>query len=116
MFTVDDSSMHLAATPAATAHLSALAGAQGDVTVVLTDSGAAVLSMGERPQAGSVMLGHLDEAGDITCVADNASGHNWWRTRAHIDLSEDQSMTYDVSSLTEAELFAVLAAGPLPRV
>ncbi len=115
MFTVDDSSLHVTATPAAAAHLQALAAARGNVTVVLSDAGAAVLKSGEQPRAGAVLLGHLDDAGDITCVADNAGAHDWWRSRAQLDLSDDLDMTYDLSTLSEAELFAVLAAGPLPR-
>lgn len=115
MFTVDQSPLHVAATPEAAAHLAALAAARGDLTVVLTDRGAAVLKAGEQPRAGSLMLGHLDDAGEITCVADDATAHAWWRNRAQIDLSDDMDMTYDLTSLNEAELFAVLAAGPLPR-
>jgi len=115
MFTVDESPTHIVATPAAQAHLDALAADRGDVTVLLTEHGAAVLKAGQQPPAGTVYLGHLDEAGDITCVADDQIVRAWWRTRAHLDLSDGLDMTYDVSNLSEKELFEALASGPLPR-
>ncbi len=115
MFTVDDSSIHVTATPAATAHLNALAAARGNVTVMLSDHGAAVLKSGEQPRAGSVLLGHLDDAGVISFVGEDTAAKDWWRSRAQIDLSDNLDMTYDLSELSEAELFAVLAAGPLLR-
>ena len=115
MFTVDESPAHVVATPAAQAHLSALAQARGDITVLLTEHGAAVLKAGQQPPAGTVHLGRLDDAGNITCVADDTITRDWWRTRAHLDLSEGFEMTYDLSNLNERELFEVLAAGPLPR-
>lgn len=115
MFTVDQSPIHVAASPAAAAHLRALAASRGTVTVVLSDQGATILKSGEQPRAGSVLLGHLDDAGEITCVADDAAAREWWRTRAHLDLSESLDMTYDLSALDEDELFAALAAGPLAR-
>lgn len=115
MFTVDETPTHVVATPAAQAHLRTLAEARGDITVLLTEQGAAVLKAGQQPPSGAVYLGQLDEAGDITCVADDSVTRAWWRTRAHLDLSEGFEMTYDLSNLNERELFEVLAAGPLPR-
>jgi len=127
MFTVDDESPnHVVATPAVQAHLNALAASRGDITVLLSEHGAAVLKAGQQPPAGTVYLGHLDDAGDITCVADDHVAKAWWRTRAHLDLSDafrerrdgagrEFEMTYDLSNLSESELFAALAAGPLPR-
>ena len=115
MFTVDETPAHVVATPAAQAHLRTLAEARGDITVLLTQKGAAVLKAGQQPPAGTVHLGQLDDAGTITCVADDSATRDWWRTRAHLDLSEDFEMTYDLSSLNEGELFEVLAAGPLRR-
>ena len=115
MFTVDEYPAHVVATPAAQAHLDALAASRGDVTVMLTEHGAAVLKAGQQPPGGSVYLGHLDEAGDITCVADDRIAREWWRTRARLDLGDGFEMTYDLSNLSESELFAALASGPLPR-
>lgn len=115
MFTLDETPAHVVATPAAQEHLRTLAEARGDITVLLTEHGAAVLKAGQQPPAGTVHLGHLDEAGSITCVADDSVARDWWRTRAHLDLSEAFEMTYDLSNLNEHELFEVLAAGPMPR-
>lgn len=115
MFTSDESPSHIDASPAAQAHLAALATSQGDITVHLTDSGAAVLKAGQQPPAGTVYLGYLDEAGVITCVADDGAAHVWWRTRAHLDLTDGADMSYALSSLSEPELFAALAAGPMRR-
>ncbi len=120
MFTTDESPSHVDASPTAQAHLVALAAARGDITVMLTEHGAAVLRAGQQPPAGSILLGSLDEAGDISCVADESAAHTWWRTRAHLDLSGPEvsdsiEMSYDVAQLSEAELFAALAAGPLRR-
>ncbi len=120
MFTTDESPSHVDATPTAKAHLEALAAARGDVTVMLTDHGAAVLKAGQQPPAGSIFLGSLDDAGEISCIADDAVAHTWWRTRARLDMSgpdvsDPIEMVYDVSQLSEAELFAALAAGPLRR-
>ena len=115
MFTIDESPIHIDASPAARAHLAALAASAGNVTVLLTHHGAPILKAGEQPPSGSVRLGDLDDAGRITCVADDTPAHAWWRTRARLDLSEDLDMTYDLTALNEDELFATLAAGPMPR-
>jgi hypothetical protein len=115
MFTTDESPTHVVATPAAQAHLAELASARGDITVLLTDQGAAVINTGQQPPAGSVHLGRLGHAGTIACVADDSIARDWWRTRAHLDLTDDFEMTYDLSNLNDAEIFAVLASGPLPR-
>lgn len=115
MFTTDESPTHVVATPAAQAHLAQLASARGDITVLLTEEGAAVLKAGQQPPAGSVHLGRLDDAGAISCVADDSITRDWWRTRAHLDLTDDFEMTYDLSHLNDQEIFEVLASGPLPR-
>ncbi|MCU0263406.1 MAG: hypothetical protein MUF09_06995 [Candidatus Nanopelagicales bacterium] len=115
MYTVDESPAHVVATPAAEAHLRTLADARGDVTVLLTEQGAAILKAGQQPPAGTIHLGRLGAAGEITCVADDSVTRAWWRTRAHLDLSDGFEMTYDLSNLSERELFEVLAAGPMPR-
>jgi hypothetical protein len=115
MFTSDESPSHIDASPAAQAHLAALATSSGGVTVHLTDRGAAILKAGQQPPAGTVYLGYLDEAGSITCVADDTPAHGWWRTRAHLDLTADSDMSYALTSLSEPELFAALAAGPMRR-
>ena len=62
MFTVDETPAHVVATPAAQAHLRTLAEARGDITVLLTEQGAAVLKAGQQPPAGTVYLGQLDDA------------------------------------------------------
>ncbi len=57
MFTVDETPAHVVATPAAQAHLRTLAEARGDITVLLTEQGAAVLKAGQQPPAGTVLPG-----------------------------------------------------------
>ena len=115
MFTNDESPAHVVATPAAQAHLAGLAAAGGDVTIMLTDHGAEVLPAGGLPPHGSVHLGHLDDACTITALAYDQLGTSWWSSRAQLDLDPDSRMTYGLAPLSEAELFAALAAGPLPH-
>jgi hypothetical protein len=116
MFDVD-SPARVTVTPAATAHLTALAQRRGDLTVWLTDDRVRVLP-GQRPPAGSVHLGRLDEHVEI--AADATAPTAWWRNRAELDLTgltadDDARMTYALTALDEAELYAAVASGPLPR-
>jgi hypothetical protein len=113
MFDIDDSPARVVASPAATAHLTALAQRRGDVTVWLSEAGVRVLP-GARPPAGSVRLGRLDDR--VAIAADASAGTAWWRSRAHLDVAGGaEGMTYALTSLSEAELYAAVASGPLPR-
>jgi hypothetical protein len=116
MFDIDDSPSRVVATPAAAAHLTALAQRRGNVTVWLSDTGVRVLP-GARPPAGSVRLGRLDER--VAIAADGSAGTAWWRNRAHLDVAPEpggsDAMTYALTSLSEDEVYAAVASGPLPR-
>jgi hypothetical protein len=120
MFDVDESPTRVVATPAATAHLTALAERQGDVTVWLSESGVRVLP-GARPPAGSVHLGRLE--GRVAIAADASARTAWWRNRAHLDVAGTHGavadapagMTYALTALNEDELYAAVAGGPLLR-
>jgi uncharacterized protein (DUF779 family) len=119
MFDVDESPARVVATQAATAHLTALAERQGDVTVWLSEGSVLVLP-DARPPAGSVHLGRLDAR--VAIAADGSERTAWWRNRAHLDVDparhghpEAADMTYALTALSEAELYAAVAGGPLPR-
>jgi hypothetical protein len=116
MFDIDESPARVVATPAATAHLTALAQRRGELTVWLSEGGVRLLP-GSHPPAGSVHLGRLDDR--VAIAADAAAHTPWWRNRAHLDLTGGQGdaagMTYALTSLSEDELYAAVAGGPLPR-
>lgn len=111
MFTADQSPDRVRATPAAAAHLGDLSCRGSDVRVVLTDATAQVVGSHEPLPQQRVFLG---EVAGVTCFADTSSDIEWWRSRATIDLTGD-AVTFELSELTEAEVFAALASGPLPR-
>jgi hypothetical protein len=113
MFIVDQAPDRVTATPAASAHLHALAAQRGQVTVLLTDRGAEVLPEGRALPSGSVRLGRLDDG--VTFAGDTTAQTAWWRNRAEIDL-RDHDVTVAVTPLSEDEVFAALASGPLPRI
>lgn len=113
MFTADQSPDRVHATPAAAAHLGSLAAQGHEVVVLLTDEHAAVVP-GDRDAAGGRLF--LGEVAGISCLADATSETPWWRNRALIDLNGDAgAVTYELTELSEAEVFAALASGPLPR-
>lgn len=113
MFPYYDSPMHVAATPQASAHLSALAADQGGLTVLLTPDGVTLLSPGSGLPNGTVKLGDLDPS--ILVAGSGTARTEWWRTRATLDLTDQQDVSVELSVLSEDELYAALAAGPLPR-
>jgi hypothetical protein len=118
MFTVDESPDRVTATPAAAAHLRALADQRGAVTVLLTDDSARIVADDLGLPHGTVRLGHL--ADTVTVAADGRSRTAWWRNRAEIDLTEatlgdTEAVTFALRPLTEPELYAAVACGPLPR-
>jgi len=115
MFFVDESPARVAATPAARDHLRSLAGRLGRLTVLLTDGRARVLPAGQSAPAGAVRLGDVEEAGAITVAADSTARTPWWRNRAVIDLSDGRDLTFELTELSEQELYAAVASGPLPR-
>ena len=114
MFPFDDSPEHVSVTPEAGAHLSALAADRGGLTVLLTAEGVTLLSPENAIPAGAVKLADL-ESSVVVAGAGNASPE-WWRTRAILDLTDEQDVSVELSALTEAELYAAVAAGPLPRL
>lgn len=120
MFDADDSPARVSATPAAADLLRTLAAARGEVTVLLTDDRVRVLVDGQPVPAGSVRLGRLNDA--VTVAADSTARTAWWRNRADIDLtdpaapSHDSALGFALTALSEAELYAAVACGPLPRI
>lgn len=117
MFTADQSPDRVQATPAAAAHLGSLAAQGHDVVVLLSDERAAVVP--RTAPAGRLFLGEVQ---GVPCMADASSEIPWWRSRAVIDLRGDtgvqhdrRDLSYELTELTEAEVFAALASGPLPR-
>jgi uncharacterized protein (DUF779 family) len=115
MFVVDEAPERVTTTPAASAQLSALAARHGDLMVLLSDGRARVLPAGQSAPSGAVQLGRLDDA--VTVAADGTRT-DWWRNRAVIDLTDSAvgtGFTFDLEALNEAELYAALASGPLPR-
>ena len=115
MFTTDESPERVTATPEAAAHLRALAARSGSVTVMLSDGSARVLPAGGPLPIGSLRLGRL--ADQVAVAADAGARTAWWRNRAEIDLTEGSNgrITFALRPLTEPELYAAVAAGPLPR-
>ncbi len=118
MFTIDESPERVTATPAATAHLRALAERRGAVTVLLTDGLARIMPEGRGLPTGAVRLGAIADA--VTVAADGGSRTAWWRNRAEIDLTDGSTdstgtFTFALRPLTEPELYAAVACGPLPR-
>jgi hypothetical protein len=118
MFTVDESPERVAATPAATAQLRALTEHRGAVTMLLTDGLAKIMPEGGGLPPGAVKLGAIADA--VTVAADGRARTAWWRNRVEIDLTDDTPVsgggfTFALQPLTEPELYAAVASGPLPR-
>lgn len=114
MFPYDDSPEHVAATPQASAHLRALAADRGGLTVLLTGDGVTLLPAGTSVPVGAVKLGDLEPSVLVAAAGDGAT--EWWRTRATLDLTDQSDVSVALSVLSEEELYAALAAGPLPRL
>lgn len=114
MFPYDDSPEHVAVTPKASARLSALAADHGGLTVLLTTDGVMLLSPDTAVPPGAVKLGDLDSA--VLVAGAGSARTEWWRTRATLDLTDQQDVSVELSALSEDELYAVVAAGPLPRL
>ncbi len=119
MFTTDESPARVTASLAASTALVDLAARRGDVTILLTDDRARILPPGQDAPRGTVRLGRLGPDDRIICVADSAAHTAWWRNRARIDLLNpggiEPRITFDLTELTESEVYAAIAAGPLPR-
>ena len=115
MFTIDESPARVSATPEAAAQLRALAAETGSVTVLLSDGSARVMPAGRVLPTGTVRLGTL--ADEVAVAADSSGRTAWWRNRAEIDLTEgsEGAFTFALRPLTEPELYAAVACGPLPR-
>ncbi|MGB8020349.1 MAG: hypothetical protein WCF04_03905 [Candidatus Nanopelagicales bacterium] len=111
MFSPDQSPDRVRATAGAAAHLGALATEAGDMFVTLTEDGSALPSLLPPPTQDTVFLG---EVAGIRCLADAAAPIPWWRCRVTLAFGDD-GVTYELSELDEAEVFAALASGPLPR-
>lgn len=122
MFTADESPARVVATPAATALLESLAADRGPVTVMLTDQSARILAGGAALPSGTLQLGRLGAAGEIACVAAADARTDWWRNCAQIDITEttwgsngSPTVTFALTELSDSDVFAALASGPLPR-
>lgn len=120
MYTTDESPERVSATPDAAALLSSLAQERGPVTVLLTDDRAQVLPAGLDLPEGALRLGSLADA--VTVAADGRSRTAWWRNRAEINLTDSApeaaragGISFALRPLTEPELYAAVACGPLPR-
>jgi hypothetical protein len=120
MFTSDESPDRVSATPAAADHLRSLAQQRGPVTVLLRDDGAQVVPEGLGLPQGTLRLGSLADA--VTVAADGRGRTAWWRNRAEIDLTgslpstqSTDAISFALQPLTEPELYAAVACGPLPR-
>ena len=120
MFTADESPARVTTTPAASAHLTALAEQRGGVTVLLTDDRVQVLPADQGLPNGSLHLGRLDDS--VTFAADGSGHTDWWRCCAEIDLTDGagrgpagDGITFALHALSEDEVYAALASGPLPR-
>jgi hypothetical protein len=122
MFINDDSPERVIATPAATAHLRTLVARDGELAVLLDDHAVHVIPRQSVPR-GSVQLGHVD---DSLAFAAATTRTPWWRNRAVIDLTDpsgsttapagpDSEFGFALTALSESELYAAVAAGPLPR-
>lgn len=118
MFDLEDSPAHVTATPAAAAHLTSLAAMSGgELTVLLTDDSARLLPIGEQVPAGALRLG---EVADNVAVAGDPDGQSeWWRSMAVVDVRDpgapDGGIGFSLVDLTEEQVYAAIAAGPLPR-
>lgn len=111
MFSPDQSPDRVLATPDASAHLGDLAAESGDLFVVLTEDGVALPAHLPPANRDTVFLG---EVAGVRCLADASSPTPWWRCRVTLSFG-DGEVTYELSELDEAEVFAALASGPLPR-
>ena len=115
MFPYDDSPEHVALTPRANEHLAALAAEQGTIVVVLADDGVHLLPAGQPAPSGAVKLGDVPPAATVVAAA-GPHDSEWWRTRATLDVTDTHDVSVQLSVLSETELYAALAAGPLPRL
>lgn len=109
MFRTDDAPIRVTATAQLVGLLEQARASQPDVSVVLDDLGARLSSSVD----GDVI--YLGEVNDTTpCYATADSHTPWWRFRADIDCAGDD-LDFNLTELSEAELAATIAAGPLPR-
>ena len=122
MFTTDESPARVVATPAATALLESLAADRGPVTVMLTDDCARILAGGAPLPSGTLQLGRLGATGEIAFVAAADARTDWWRNCAQVDITDTTRgtsgspiVTFALTELSDSEVFAALASGPLPR-
>ena len=114
MFTIDESPERVSATPAAAAHLRHLAARDGSVTVLLSEGTARVLPLGGAVPRGTLRLGRV--ADEVVVAAESGTRTAWWRNRAELDLTDgSRGITFALRPLTEPELYAAVACGPLPR-
>ncbi len=114
MFIADESPDHVVLTPEARARVHTMRNGH-PVVLLLTDDGAQVLPGPDAVPPGSLRL--IAEDADVL-VAASADAHTaWWRTRARIGLgaAPEAGFALDLTELSEKELFAALASGPLPR-
>lgn len=109
MFHTDDAPIRVTATAQLVGLLERERASRPDLSVVLDDLGAKLTSSVD----GEVI--YLGEVAETTpCYATADSHTPWWRFRADIDCS-GEDVDFNLTELSDAELAATIAAGPLPR-
>lgn len=123
MFHFDDSPVRVQATPDCLQLIEEAHGAQPDLVVLLDDERAQLLpgSVASAGREEVIYLGDLATSAQTRCYASGDSQTAWWRHQATIDLTKGAagatSGTLDLSiaELSDLEVAAALASGPLPR-
>lgn len=115
MFHTDDSPTRVIASPQFTDILRAEQARNPQVAVLLDDDSAKLLPQAPT-EADVIYLGELATAG-TQCYASGQSRTQWWRYQAQLRVGPGASREYDyqLTELTEDQLAATIAAGPLPR-
>ncbi len=112
MYTTDQAPDRILGTPAAASLLSALSQRDDHTVLWLTDGSASLAQGASSLPEPRIFLG---EVGGVRSFADGTAETPWWRNRAVIYLDDNGAMTYQLTELSEAEVFEALASGPLPR-
>ncbi len=112
MFTTDQAPDRVLGSPAVASLLSTIHTRDEDAVLWLTDEGASLVHGASGLPEPRVFLG---EVGGVRSFADATASTPWWRNQAVIYLHDNGAMTYQLTELSEAQVFEALASGPLPR-